>query len=149
IRGGTALNMIPDECRLEISYRPLPDGDPLDIFEEIRRRVNGLSLQDYSGSPEPTQVSLNPVLAVPPLPDHPGTPLEEALRRSLSNTHPATGAPFFTDGCHFNEAGIIPIICGPGDLKEAHQPNERISRQAFESGTQTVVSTFRHLCMEE
>ena len=51
ISGGIALNMIAEECRLRISYRSLPDVDPLELHREIERRVSEIDTRDWAGGP--------------------------------------------------------------------------------------------------
>ena len=43
-------------------------------------------------------------------------------------------------------AGVDSIICGPGDLDQAHQPNESCAREAYESGTALVGRVIERLC---
>ncbi len=49
ISGGIALNMIAEECRLRISYRSLPDVDPMELHREIERRVSEIDTRDWTG----------------------------------------------------------------------------------------------------
>ena len=57
------------------------------------------------------------------------------------------GAPFCTDGGRFTAAGISSLICGPGELEQAHQPDESVSRAAFESGSEHIVRVIGRLCV--
>ena len=57
-----------------------------------------------------------------------------------------SGAPYCTDGGQFKEAGIDSLICGPGDLDQAHQPDESIGREAFESGAEIVLRVLERMC---
>jgi acetylornithine deacetylase len=56
------------------------------------------------------------------------------------------GAAFATDGPELVRAGIHSLVCGPGELDQAHQPNESMSRQAFEGGPDVVRTVIEHLC---
>ena len=49
VHGGIALNMIAEECTLRVSYRTLPDADPLGVYNEIQRRLAALDSHDYAG----------------------------------------------------------------------------------------------------
>jgi acetylornithine deacetylase len=145
LRGGTAGNMIAEQCTIQISYRPLPKADPLVCYHEIARRVRALDLVDYSGSSHRASLELTEPLIVPPLFSPRGTPLEGALFEVLDQ-HTSGGAPFATDGCQFASGGIASLICGPGDLDQAHQPNESIRRETFENGTERILAVVRRLC---
>jgi acetylornithine deacetylase len=56
------------------------------------------------------------------------------------------GAPFATDGPWLMQRGIATLICGPGELDQAHQPNESIGRDAFENGTSVILAVAGALC---
>jgi acetylornithine deacetylase len=145
VRGGTAANMIAEECTLQISYRPLPQGDPLDVYRGIAKRLQELDLHDYGSPQHLARVEMGEPLLVPPLLSPRATPLEGALF-SLLKQQQSSGAPFATDGGQFARAGIISLICGPGDLDQAHQPNESIRRDAFEHGSRVVTDIVHALC---
>jgi len=82
---------------------------------------------------------------VPALQTPRGTRLERALLEVLGE-RPVTGASFATDGPDLAAAGIDSIVCGPGDLEEAHRPNESIARDAFERGPGVIRAVVERLC---
>lgn len=139
IAGGTASNVIAERCRLRVSYRPLPDADPLALFEEVRGRLAALDARDF-GSPELRgELALGAPRVVPGLLSPRGTSLEKSLLEVLGEHEPG-GAPFCTDGGRLAAAGIHSLICGPGELAQAHQPDESISRAAFERGPDVILA---------
>ncbi len=145
IRGGSASNMIAESCEFVVSYRPLPDEDPLALHRRIAERVREAKPRDW-GSPErEARIEVGPATSAPGAlaPRH--TPLERALRERLGDAS-VGGAPYCTDAGQFTRAGIDSIICGPGDLDQAHQPNEHITREAFESGTAHLLAVISRLC---
>ena len=148
IQGGTAANMIAEKCTLQVSYRPLPQTDPLEGYREIQRHIRALDLRDYGSPTLQATVEMSEPLIVPPLLSPRGTPLEGVLFEEFG-TQTSGGAPFATDGCQFASNGIASLICGPGELEQAHQPNESIRRDAFENGTRHVLSVVRRLCGAE
>jgi acetylornithine deacetylase len=144
VQGGTATNMIAEQCTFTLSYRPLPDEDPLFVQREVERRLAERVLRDW-GSEVAAEISVSPAVVAPGLHSPTGTKLEQALRDRLG-TGEAGGAPFCTDGGRFAAAGIASLICGPGDLAEAHQPDESIARVAFEAGTEHVLRVVERFC---
>ena len=64
----------------------------------------------------------------------------------ISTKETATGAYFGSDGGWFEKAGIISLICGPGDINQAHQANEAIRRDAMEKSTGVILSVVNRLC---
>jgi len=145
IRGGTAANMIAEECTLQVSYRSLPDVDPLLVHHEIERRLQMIDRHDYGSPQHQATIIVGDPFVVPPLLSPRETPLEGVLF-SVLNQKSSGGIPFTTDGCQFAQAGIASIVCGPGDLDQAHQPNEYIRREAFEQGTDVILSVVHCLC---
>lgn len=144
IHGGTASNMIAERCTFTVSYRPLPDEDPLAVYREARARILERSHRDW-GSEAPAELEVSEPLVAPGMLSPTGTVLERALCDRLRAGAPG-GAPFCTDGGRFAAAGIASLICGPGDLEQAHQPDESVSRAAFESGTEHVLRVVERMC---
>jgi acetylornithine deacetylase len=144
IAGGTASNMIAERCAFTVSYRPLPDEDPLAVYREARARILERAHRDW-GSERAAELEVSEPLVAPGMLSPARSPLEAALRARLGAGPPA-GAPFCTDGGRFAAAGIDSWICGPGDLEQAHQPDESVSRSAFEAGTGHILAVVRRLC---
>jgi acetylornithine deacetylase len=145
VHGGIALNMIAEECKLRVSYRALPDADPLDVYREIARRLDALDGHDYAGGEHRAKIDIALLNVVPPLDSPRGTALEAALF-DATGASTSGGALYATDGGWFTGSGIVSLICGPGDLEQAHQPNEHIRRDAFERGTATIHRVVERLC---
>jgi acetylornithine deacetylase len=144
VEGGTATNVIAEQCSFTVSYRPLPDEDPLGVQREVARRLAARRFRDW-GSALEAEVSVSDALVAPGLLSPTGTPLERVLRAELGAGPPA-GAPYCTDGGRFTAAGIASLICGPGELEQAHQPDESVSRAAFESGADHVRRVIEAFC---
>ncbi len=148
INGGLAVNVIAEECKLAISYRSLPDEDPLAIYREIERRVAAIDTHDYASRNHRATVSLTGPLVVPPLNSPRGTELEKVLC-DVTGARDSRGALFGTDGGWFSRSGIVSLICGPGDLDQAHQPDESIRREPFERGTSIVLKVIDRSCCSD
>lgn len=145
IRGGTAANMIAEECVLQVSYRPLPQTEPLEVYHELARRLQELDARDYGSPEQRATIQMSQPLVVPSLLSPRATPLEGVLFDILDR-RTSGGAPFATDGGQLARAGIASLICGPGDLEQAHQPNESIRRDAFERGTAVILAVVNRMC---
>jgi acetylornithine deacetylase len=146
IRGGLATNVIAEECVLRASYRSLPKTEPLELYEEIRRRLSAIDTHDYASDKFAATIETDLLLAAPPMWSNRGTRLEQALF-SLTGSRTARGAQFATDGAWFSGAGVQCLICGPGDYEQAHQPNESIRRDAFERGPELIARMIHQICM--
>src|SRR6202167_1726721 len=100
VHGGIALNMITEECKLRVSYRSLPDADPLSVYHEIERRVAALDGHDYAGREHRAKIELAVMNVVPPLDSPRGTALEAALF-AVTGANTSDGALYATDGGWF------------------------------------------------
>lgn len=145
IQGGLAANMIAERCVVRVSYRSLPDADPLALYRELQQRVSKIDTHDYALGKFRADIELSPPMVFPSLNSPRGTALEKALFEATGATA-SRGAPFGTDGGWFAKAGIDSLICGPGDLEQAHQPNESIRCDAFERGTKIILDVARRMC---
>ena len=147
IAGGTASNMIAERCTFTVSYRPLPDEDPLAVYREARARILERAHRDW-GSERVASLEVSEPLVVPGMSTPVGGPLEAALRARF---HAASsgGISYCTDGGRFAAAGVSSWICGPGEVEQMHQPDESVSRAAFEAGTEHVVRVVERLCGAE
>jgi acetylornithine deacetylase len=145
VQGGIALNMIAEECKLRISYRTLPDAEPLGVYKEIERRLGALDSHDFAGGEHRAKIEMAVMNVVPPLNSPRGTALEAALF-DVTGAKTSGGALYATDGGWFTGSGITSLICGPGDLEQAHQPNEHVRRDAFERGPAMISKVIERLC---
>ena len=58
----------------------------------------------------------------------------EALARALTGDNATGVVSYGTEAGQFQDAGYSAVICGPGDIAQAHQPNEFLSKSQFEAG---------------
>jgi acetylornithine deacetylase len=145
VSGGMAVNMIAEECVMQISYRTMPDADPLSLYREIERALAAIDRRDYALGEHRAQIELGSPMVVPPLNSPRGTPLEAALF-DATGARDSGGVLFGTDGGWFARSRIASLICGPGDLDQAHQPDEFIRRDAFERATPVILKVVERIC---
>lgn len=127
INGGTAVNILPARCEFLWEYRSLPEEDPDEIRENMQTFMTDEVLPDLKEFAPDASIETTTVAMVPPLlPD----PEEKAERwvRSLSGVRDGGSGEvsFATEAGSFQRAGISSVVCGPGSIDQAHQPNEFI-----------------------
>ncbi|MFD2738565.1 acetylornithine deacetylase [Sulfitobacter aestuarii] len=132
ISGGTAHNITAKECRFAMDFRVLPgenkDAWGMAYLKEVRR----VEKQMQSVVPE-TYIEVTPRFDVPALePEKNGE--AETLVRSLTGDNASHKVSYGTEAGQFQQAGYSAVICGPGDIAQAHQPNEYIEVAQFEAG---------------
>ena len=125
IAGGTALNIVPRECRFDFEIRNLPADDPDALVAEIRRHAATLLPEMQRVSPA-TGIAFEEINEIPALAASP----EDAVARlaqSLTGANAVGKVSFGTEGGLYHRAGIPTVICGPGSIEQAHRPNEFIA----------------------
>lgn len=132
IEGGTAANITAKDCRFTMDYRTVPDDDPDLLREEYRAEVAKVERAMQAIHPD-TEVHLEIRFGVPGLKPEDDGPAE-ALVRSLTGDNATHVVSYGTEAGQFQNAGYSAVICGPGDIAQAHQPNEFVSVKQFEDG---------------
>ena len=132
VRGGTATNIIARQCSFDWEFRPIPGFDA----PSIRRRLDAFIAESIlprmrAVSPETDVVTIQDS-ASPPLVPETDSPAE-ALVRLLTGANSAGAVSFGTEASHFQDSGIPAVICGPGSIEQAHQPNEFIALDQIEA----------------
>jgi acetylornithine deacetylase len=125
IHGGTALNIVPRDCSFDFEFRHLPFDDPDTLLAEVKRHAATL-LPDMHAVDPATYIAFDPLSAMPGFDTHGGSEIAE-LGKACSQTHDYTKVSFGTEASLFHNADISTIICGPGHIEQAHQPNEWVS----------------------
>ena len=72
------------------------------------------------------------ICAAPPLRPEADSPAE-ALVRHLTGANQAVGVAYGTEGGMFQAAEISTVVCGPGSIQQAHQPNEFIALEQLQA----------------
>ena len=130
ITGGTATNIIPDSCGLEIDIRTLPGQDHSEIIENLEALCESIRQEDPDFS---TQISI--IRAVGGMETPEDAPFIKSVCKStgIGETHTAG---FTTDGPHFQKLNAPVIIFGPGDGTLCHKPDEYIEISLIEQAKQ-------------
>ncbi|MFN9358518.1 MAG: acetylornithine deacetylase [Alphaproteobacteria bacterium] len=125
IEGGTALNILARECTFQWEYRYLPGTSQDDIFEAFDHHARNVVLPRLKAIAPEADIVTTVRSHAPALVAREGCPAE-ALARQLTGANHAEAVSYGTEAGLFQEAGIPSVICGPGDIREAHKPNEYI-----------------------
>jgi acetylornithine deacetylase len=126
IRGGTALNIIARTCTLEWEFRALPGVDDAAIRARVDAWLAGELLPVLRAAAPEGDIVTDTVCAVPALqPERDGA--AESLALSLSGGNRAVTAAFTSEAGQFQQSGISAVLCGPGAIAQAHQPDEFIA----------------------
>ena len=132
ISGGTAHNITAKDCRFMMDFRVVP-GEKADQWRDAYlEQVRAAEARMQAFHPE-AHIDVAETFAVPALvPEQDGE--AEALVRSLTGDNASHVVSYGTEAGQFQEAGYSAVICGPGDIAQAHQPNEFITVAQFSQG---------------
>ena len=133
IAGGTALNILARTCRFIFDLRPLPGQDAHAILAPFFAEAAALDAALKSRAPEAGVVVTETAL-VPALAPEPGGVAEAMARRLAGDNGPPRVASYVTEAGHFRAAGFSAVLCGPGSIDQAHQPDEYVERSQIERG---------------
>jgi acetylornithine deacetylase len=120
IHGGDSPNRICPECELHIDLRPLPGMDLQELRGELHQRV--LSALRDSG----IQVSFESLFEGAPAMETPASSTIVQLAEKLTG-HGAEAVAFATEAPYLNQLGMETVVLGPGDIDQAHQPDEYLA----------------------
>ncbi|MFJ6026033.1 succinyl-diaminopimelate desuccinylase [Pseudarthrobacter sp. NPDC092424] len=115
IKGGTAGNVIPDRCVVEINYRFAPDKTPEQAEAHVRELLEGFEL-----------VRTDAAAGARPGLNHPAA-------ASFVDAVGAEPKPKYgwTDVARFSALGVPAVNFGPGDALLAHKDNEHVHADAI------------------
>ena len=68
------------------------------------------------------------------------------MRRITGDNGPPRVVSYAAEAGQFQEAGFSTVICGPGSIEQAHQPNEYVERQQMERGAQFMARLMAWAC---
>jgi acetylornithine deacetylase len=124
VQGGQAINIVPRLAELTWEYRPIPEDDGDDLADEVARFVDAEVVPRLRRDTGVGEVRTVATAAARALRAEEGGEAERLVRALTGDTSPAGTVPFATDGGHFQAAGWSTVVCGPGDIAQAHQPDE-------------------------
>jgi acetylornithine deacetylase len=121
IAGGTALNIVPEYCRMEFEIRSLAADDPAALVERLRAAAARIVTAAGKGV-----IHIEVTNTYPGLNGPADSPLAETALRAAGTQTGKAG--FGTEGGLFEEMlGLPTIVCGPGSMDRAHKPDEYVT----------------------
>jgi len=125
IRGGIAANVVPKDCEFHFDMRTLPQASPDALYQEIRTYAAELAREMQKIDPESgidlVWSSQTAGLAAS------DTDAIVRWAMQLSNNSTVGKVCYGTEAGLFQKMGVPTVICGPGDIAEAHRPNEFVA----------------------
>jgi acetylornithine deacetylase len=129
MKGGTALNIVPNRCEFSFEIRNIPEVNPDVLVEEIRQyafrtlepRMKDIDIKTGFEFKPSARVAAFDIANDDPAVD---------MVLSLSGANATEKVSFATEaGIFQKEAGIPTVVCGPGSIAQAHKPNEFVAQE--------------------
>ena len=125
IKGGTALNIVPRDCEFMFEFRHLPFDDPEALLAEVRVYAERFVPEMRAVAPD-TGIAFEQLSELPGFDTGFDSDIAD-LGRCCSHSTTFKKVSFGAEASLFHNAGIASILCGPGHIAQAHQPNEWVT----------------------
>ena len=143
MEGGIALNIIPKFCKIEFEIRDIPGINTNDLIKRITEFSKLLELKMKKQNKK-CSISLKNTNNFPPLKTNENKKIiQMALKKLKSNS--LNSVSFGTEAGVFDKLNFETIVCGPGDIQQAHKPNEFIDELQLTKCRNFLESFFHHL----
>ncbi len=131
-RAGTVLNIVPDHAAFTLEVRTVPGDEASEVLARFVAQVESAIL------PELRAVHPESAMIVTPRARAPALELDEhhpllALVQRASGSNSRGFVSYGTEAGYYQRAGIPAIVCGPGDIAQAHQPEEWIAESQLQA----------------
>jgi acetylornithine deacetylase len=132
ISGGMASNIVPRQCTFAFGVRALPGLDARGIMAELegyaaRELLPGMRAVAADAAIEMAPLALSPAFAA----EEGSEAVSLAMR--LAGLNETSAVSYATEAAFFQTGGCPSVICGPGDIAQAHKPNEYIESAQLDS----------------
>jgi acetylornithine deacetylase len=140
VRGGTAKNVIPGECRFTLEWRPIPGQDPNRLLDLLAAAIAAVKARDpkficevdAARADEGFETSTSSTLVT--------------MLTELTGNEPGTVA-FGTEAAQMTELGAEAVVLGPGNIREAHRTGEFVPAAELEACVKILEQTIERLCV--
>tara|TARA_R110000824_G_scaffold2958_3_gene13522 strand:- start:16116 stop:17273 length:1158 start_codon:yes stop_codon:yes gene_type:complete len=136
--GGTAPNILARRAQFVFDLRCPPDVDPEAVLAPFKAKIAALDNEMKQAFPE-AGVTITRMSNAPPMAPSGSREAEDFVRRLTGDNGPSGVVSYAAEAGQFQQAGFATVICGPGSIEQAHQPNEYLAVEQFERGADFMV----------
>ncbi|MDA7424504.1 acetylornithine deacetylase [Thalassococcus lentus] len=132
ISGGTAHNITAKDCEFGLGFRVVP-GETLDQWRALAEaKAAELTAAMQAVRPE-AHIEMEEKFALPPFAPTQDNHAEQLVRQ-ITGDNSENHVSYGTEASHFQTVGYNAVVCGPGSIEVAHQPDEYITVAQFNEG---------------
>tara|TARA_R110002033_G_scaffold138826_1_gene177987 strand:+ start:1226 stop:2383 length:1158 start_codon:yes stop_codon:yes gene_type:complete len=133
MQGGTAPNILARRAHFLFDLRCPPAVDPEVVLAPFKAKVAALNKEMSHAFPE-AGVTITRLSNAPPMTPVGSQEAEDFVRRLTGDNGPSGVVSYAAEAGQFQQAGFATVICGPGSIEQAHQPDEYLAVEQFERG---------------
>ena len=132
IQGGSILNIIPELAEFSMEWRDIPGDDAERHLQRLQAFVAAtIEPAMHAAHPE-TGFSYEVINLMPRMALNPDHELATVVKQ-LTGVNSAGTVSYGTEGGYYQNAGIPTIVCGPGHIAQAHQPDEFVAQSQLDA----------------
>ena len=136
VEGGTQLNIMAGEASFEWDLRIVPGDSRQDIVDEFTEYAQGLETEMRAKSPV-CRIVIDAITNAPALAPADSNPAAD-LAKAITGRNSTDVVAYAAEAGQFQEAGFSTVVCGPGSIDQAHQPNEFIAVEQVREGAEFI-----------
>lgn len=144
VHGGTATNIMARHCEFDADFRSVPGEDAAAYFRELETFARTVVEPEMQAIAPDTGIEFRIDAQVPAFESADTCPAV-SLVRQLTGQNDLESVSYGAEAGQFQAAGHAVVMCGPGSIDQAHQPNEFISLAQVEEGTTFMRRLIDHL----
>jgi acetylornithine deacetylase len=145
VAGGSAANVVSSSAWFSTDIRAIPTESPLDYVERYKAYIRDIVEPRMKAIAPEAGVAVELVAEVPGLrPETEGA--AERLMRRITGDNGTHVVAYGTEAGLFQRVGWSTVVCGPGDIAQAHQPDEYLEIGEFEAGERVLRRLIGDLC---
>lgn len=123
--GGTALNIVPKRCQIDWEVRPLPGVAAADILAAANRFAEDVLVPEMRTVAPEAGIATTVGNDIPAFDAGAGSQAV-SLAFALAGQNETFGVSYMTEASWLQDGGCPTVVCGPGDIAQAHRPDEFI-----------------------
>ena len=133
MKGGEAGNILAGHAEFQFDLRCPPGYVPEELLAPFKARCEALDIELSERFPQ-AGVTFTKIADAPPLGDAGSEDAVAFVQRLTGENTPPSKVSYAAEAGQFQQGGFPTVICGPGSIEQAHQPDEWIAIDQLEQG---------------
>ena len=145
VKGGTQLNIMAGHCEFNWDCRVIPGDSAAAVLAEFETFARSVEADMRRRAPD-CRIETTRMTDAPPLAPSADNPAAD-LAKSITGLNSTDVVSYCAEAGQFQEAGFSTVICGPGSIDQAHQPDEYLSIDQLAEGTAFICKLIARLAV--